>query len=111
MKKAKELGKKNEGKEYKKPSMRLESNVGKVKGNEKVHDYVDRIRLKVNYKNSFLEMRNKQGVKWIEILNMYSKNDLINWYNENIVEKNLSIYKQYIKRKTKKSFLNNFQIF
>ena len=34
MKKAKELGKKNEGKEYKKPSMRLESNVGMVKGNK-----------------------------------------------------------------------------
>ena len=33
MKKAKELGKKNEGKEYKKPSMRLESNVGMVKCN------------------------------------------------------------------------------
>ena len=104
MKKSKELGKRNEGKEYKKPSMRLESNVGKVKGNEKVHDYVDRIRFKVNYKNSFLEMRNKQGVKWIEILNMYSKNDLINWYNENIVEKKSINLQTIYKRKTKKKF-------
>ncbi len=31
MKKAKELGKKNEEKVYKKPSMRLESNVGMVR--------------------------------------------------------------------------------
>ena len=62
MKKAKELGKKNEGKEYKKPSMRLESNVGMVKGNAKAHNYADRIKFKVNFKKQFLEARNKKGV-------------------------------------------------
>jgi hypothetical protein len=53
MKNSKELGKKNEGKEYKKPSMRLETNVGMVKGNPKAHRYVHRIKTKVNYKKSF----------------------------------------------------------
>jgi hypothetical protein len=55
MKKVKELGNKNEGKEYKKPSMRLESNVGMIKGNAKAHRYVDRIKFKVNFKKKFLE--------------------------------------------------------
>ncbi len=41
MKKAKELWKKNEGKEYKKPSMRLESDVGMVKGNKTAHKYAE----------------------------------------------------------------------
>ncbi len=41
MKKAKEPGKRNEGKEYKKPSMRLESNVGMVKGNKTAHTYAE----------------------------------------------------------------------
>ena len=39
MKKAKELGKKNEGKEFKKPSMRLQSNVGMVRGNKIANNY------------------------------------------------------------------------
>ncbi len=34
----------------------------------------------------FLESRNRNGVRWFDILNMYSKNKLINWYNENIVK-------------------------
>jgi hypothetical protein len=38
MKKAKELEEKNEGKESKKPRMRLESNVGMVKGSKKAHN-------------------------------------------------------------------------
>jgi len=101
MKRAKELGKKNEGKEYKKPSMRLESNVGMVKGNAKAHRYVDGIKFKVNFKKKFLEARNKNGVKWIDILNMYTKNDLINWYNENIIEKK-SINLQTIYKKKDK---------
>ena len=44
MKKAKELGKKNGGKEYKKPSMRLETNIGMVRGNEISHNYADHLR-------------------------------------------------------------------
>ena len=103
MKKAKELGKKNEGKEYKKPSMRLESNVGMVKGNAKAHHYADRIKFKVNHKNQFLEARNRKGVKWVDILNMYSKNELNNWYQENIVRNksinNKTIYKKKDKAK------------
>ena len=105
MKKAKELGKKNEGKEYKKPSMRLESNVGMVKGNAKAHNYADRIKFKVNFKKEFLEARNRKGVKWVDILNMYSKDDLINWYNENIVKtKTINLYKIYKKKDKTKYF-------
>ncbi len=48
MKKAKELGKKNEGKEYKKPNMRLESNVGMVKGNKRGHQYAQHLKKKLN---------------------------------------------------------------
>ena len=50
MKKAKDLGKKNEGKEYKKPSMRLESNVGMVKGNRTAHNYAEHLKFNVNFK-------------------------------------------------------------
>ena len=78
MKKAKELGKKNEGKEYKKPSMRLESNVGMVKGNRTAHNYAEHLKFNVNFKKNFIESRNKMGVRWFDILNMYSKNELIN---------------------------------
>ena len=82
MKKAKELGKKNEGKEYKKPSMRLESNVGMVKGNRIAHNYAEHLKFDVNLKKKFIESRNNMGVRWFDILNMYSKKELINWYNE-----------------------------
>ena len=58
MKKAKELGKKNEGKEYKKPSMRLESNVGMVKGNRTAHNYAEHLKFNVNFKKNFIESRN-----------------------------------------------------
>ncbi len=50
MKKAIELGKKNEGKEYKKPSMRFESNVGMVKGNKRGHQYAQHLNKKLNFK-------------------------------------------------------------
>ncbi len=39
---------------------------------------------------------------------MYSKNDLINWYNENIIKTKSINNKQYIKRKIKKNILNNY---
>ena len=103
MKKAKELGKKNEGKEFKKPSMRLESNVGMVKGNKVAHNYAQNVKFKSEFKKQFLESRNRNGVKWVDILNMYSKNDLINWYNENIIKaksiNNKTIYKKKDKEK------------
>ena len=103
MKKAKELGKKNEGKEYKKPSMRLESNVGMVKGNRIAHNYAEHLKFDVNFKKKFIESRNKMGVRWFDILNMYSKNELINWYNENIVKtksiNNKTIYRKKDKEK------------
>jgi hypothetical protein len=53
MKKAKELGKKNEGKEYNKPSMRLESNVGMVKGKKISNNDTSRLKFKTNYKKMF----------------------------------------------------------
>ncbi len=83
--------------------MRLESNVGMVKGNKVAHNYASHLKFKKSFKNMFLESRNIKGVKWVDILNMYSKNDLINWYNENIVKtktiNNKTIYKK--KDKTK----------
>ena len=105
MKKAKELGKKNEGKEYKKPSMRLESNVGMVKGNRTAHNYAEHLKFNVNFKKNFIESRNKMGVRWFDILNMYSKNELINWYNENIVKtKSINSYTIYKKKDKEKYF-------
>ena len=53
MKKAKELGKKNEGKVYKKPSMRLESNVGMVRGNKTANKYVSNLKYKIHFKTCF----------------------------------------------------------
>ncbi len=41
------------GKEYKKPSMRLESNVGMVKGNKKAHSYAEHLRLRTKIKKRF----------------------------------------------------------
>ena len=103
MKKAKDLGKKNEGKEYKKPSMRLESNVGMVKGNKIANNYKGHLKFKTDFKKNFLESRNSKGVRWFDILSLYSKNELINWYDENIVKtktiNNKTIYKK--KDKTK----------
>ena len=103
MKKAKDLGKKNEGKEYKKPSMRLESNVGMVRGNKTANKYAQHLKFNVNFKKHFIESRNAKGVRWFDILNMYSKNDLINWYNENIIKaksiNNKTIYKKKDKEK------------
>ena len=99
MKKAKDLGKKNEGKEYKKASMRIESNVGMVKGNRTAHNYAQSLKLKVHFKKGFLESRNAKGVRWFDILNMYSKNELINWYNENIVKTKTINLKHNIKER------------
>ena len=79
--------------------MRLESNVGMVRGNKTANKYVSNLKYKIHFKNMFLESRNRNGVKWIDILNMYSKNDLINWYNENIIKLNLLITKQYLKER------------
>ena len=84
--------------------MRLESNVGMVKGNAEAHNFVDRIKFKVNFKNQFLEARNKKGVKWVDILSMYTKNDLINWYNENIVETKSINLKTIYKKKDKTKY-------
>ena len=44
--------------------MRIESNVGMVKGNAKAHRYVDEIKFNVSSKNKFLEARNAKDVKW-----------------------------------------------
>ena len=105
MKKSKDLGKKNEGKEYKKPSMRLESNVGMVKGNRTAHNYAEHLKFNVNFKKNFIESRNKMGVRWFDILKMYSKNELINWYNENIVKtKSINSYTIYKKKDKAKYF-------
>ena len=104
MKKAKELGKKNEGKEYKKPSMRLESNVGMVKGNKKAHNYAEQLKFRTRIKKEFMESRNAKGVRWFDILNMYSKNELINWYNENIVKTKSINFKTIYKKKDKEKY-------
>ena len=69
-----------------------------VKGNKTAHNYAQSWKFKVHFKKGFLESRNAKGVRWFDILNMYSKNELINWYNENIVKTktihNKTIYKK-----------------
>ena len=105
MKKSKDLGKKNEGKEFKKPSMRLESNVGMVKGNKVAHNYAQNVKFKSEFKKQFLESRNAKGVKWVDILDMYSKNDLIDWYNENIIKNKTINHKTIWKKKDKTKYI------
>ena len=101
MKKAQDLGKKNEGKEFKKQNMKLLTNVGMVPGNQIAADYAFHLSHKNSYKQLFLKSKNKEGVKWFDILNMYSKQDLIDWYNDNII-KNKSIHYKTIWRKSDK---------
>ncbi len=91
MKKAQDLGKKNEGKEFKKQNMKLQTNIGMVPGNQIASDYAFHIKNKNSYKQLFKKTKNKEGIKWFDILNMYSKQDLIDWYNDNII-KNKSIH-------------------
>ena len=105
MKKAKDLGKKNEGKVYKKSSMRLESNIGMVRGNEKAHNYKHHLKIKSSVKMDLLVSRNAKGVKWFDILNLYSKNELIDWYNKNIIKNKTINNKQIWKKKDKSKYL------
>ena len=105
MKKANDLGKKKEGKEYKKQNMKLISNVGMVPGNQIASKYADHIKFKNNFKQQYLKSKNLEGVNWFDILNMYSKQNLIDWYNENII-KNKTIYHKTIWRKDDKKKYN-----
>ncbi len=57
MKKAKELSKENEGNEHKKPSMRLESNVGMVNGYKKTHDYAQHLNFNAGFKKLFFRYK------------------------------------------------------
>ena len=86
--------------------MRLESNVGMVKGNKKAHNYAEQLKFRTRIKKELMESRNAKGVRWFDILNMYSKNELINWYNENIVKTNLKSinFKTIYKKKDKAKY-------
>ena len=55
------FGKKNEGKEYKKPSMRLESNVEMIRGNKTANKYASHLKFITQFKKQFLESRNING--------------------------------------------------
>ena len=55
-----------------------------------------------------MESRNAKGVKWFDILNMYSKNELINWYNENTVKTKSINFKTIYKRKIKLNILKKY---
>jgi hypothetical protein len=43
-------------------------------------------------------------VRWFDILNMYSKNELINWYNENNVKTKSINFKTIYKKKDKAKY-------
>jgi len=105
MKKSKDLSKKNEGKELKKQNMKLISNEGMVPGNQIAYSYAKHLQFKNHFKQQFLKSKNSEGVNWFDILNMYSKQDLIDWYNENII-KNKNIYHRTIWRKSDKKKYN-----
>ena len=81
--------------------MKLLTNVGMVPGNQIAADYAFHLKFKNSYKQLFKKSKNKEGVKWFDILNMYSKQDLIDWYNDNII-KNKSIHYKTIWRKSDK---------
>jgi hypothetical protein len=51
-----------------------------------------------------MESRNAKGVRWFDILNMYSKNELINWNNENIVKTKSINFKTIHKKKDKAKY-------
>ncbi len=84
--------------------MRLESNVGMVKGNKNAHNYAEHLKFRTKIKRDFIESRNSKGVKWFDILNMYSKNELINWYDENIVKSKSINLKTIYKKKDKAKY-------
>ena len=75
-----------------------------VKGNKKAHNYAEHLKLKTGFNKNFIESRNAKGVKWFDILNMYSKNELINWYNENIVKTKSINSKTIYKKKDKAKY-------
>jgi len=96
-------------KNFKKPNMKLISNVGMVPGNQIAHNYAGHLKDENHFKQNFLKARNAEGVKWFDILNMYSKQDLIDWYTENII-KTKTIYHNKIWRKaSKKNILRIYQ--
>ena len=86
MKKAKELGKKNEGKEYKKPSVITNRYGDKTFGNliqkkYKDHLYWDKI-LKKQYAQIKLNSTNDDGIKWFDIYETcFTKKELIKEYD------------------------------
>ncbi len=51
-----------------------------------------------------MESRNAKGVRWFDILNFYSKNELIYWYNENIVKTKSINFKTIYKKKDKAKY-------
>ena len=53
--------------------MRLQSNVGMIKGNKTAHNYAEHLKFNVNFKKKFSESRNAKGVRWLDILNMILK--------------------------------------
>ncbi len=84
--------------------MRLESNVGMVKGNKTAHNYAEHLKFRTKIKKDFIESKKSKGVTWYDTLNMYSKNELINWYNENIVKSKSIDFKTIYKKKDKEKY-------
>ena len=107
MKKSKDLSKKNEGKELKKQNMKLISNVGMVPGNQIAHNYARHLKDENHFKQNFLKARNAEGVKWFDILNMYSKQDLIDWYTENIIKTKTIYHKTISSKKSKQKYFED----
>ena len=86
MKKAKELGKKNEGKEYKKTSVITDRYGNKTFGNPILKKYKDHLNLDIIFKKHFaqskLNAKNDDGIKWYDIYDIcFTKKELIKQYD------------------------------
>ena len=85
MKKSKDLGKKNEGKEFKKPNVIIDMFSNKKIGNPIARKYHDQLFFKVfnkRYSESKLIKTNDDGVKWYDVYDTcFTKKELIKQYD------------------------------
>ena len=123
MKKAKDLGKKNEGKEYKKPSVIIDRYGDKTFGNPILKKYKDHLNLDIIFKNHFAQSKfnakNDDGIKWYDIYNIcFTKKELIKQYdffkNKEYKEMSTWVFKKLNKEELKywreEDYQNNLKV-
>jgi hypothetical protein len=103
MKKAKELGKKNEGKEYKKPIVIKDINGNQSFGNPILKNYRDHLFWDIIWKKRYAQLKlnaiNDDGIKWYDIYDTcFTKKELIKQYDF-LKIKNIETYKQMFSKK------------